>query len=152
MKKSLFVLSLFISYSYASPANYWDSGFGQGWNIYLIKSTNKTVVRISCNTGAGSQYGDHSVEITRNDKEIKGDITFIINEQLYHVPTLDTSTRGGGAEWDKTMTALAKATKFDLYINDEFVAKYTPSKVNIKSVLGNEKTFCESQLAHPFEF
>lgn len=146
------LLPMFIAY--ASPPNFWDFGFGQGWAEYGISSKNKINVSISCNVGVDDTT-DHSVRIYHegydfiHNKEINGDVTFIINDSVYYVPNrgvhgLSTATRGGGMSWDNTMTALASATKFDLYINDKFVARFTPSKANLKGVFGNERTFCES--------
>ncbi len=152
--KKIFIGALLVSFAHAAPANFWVSGFGQGWQEYSIDSANKISVRISCNVGYDSET-DHSVSIHKNgsDKEINGNVAFVINGAVYTIPNrgphgLATSTRGGGNEWDNAMMALAKATKFDLYINDKFVAKFTPSKANLKSILGNEYTFCTSQFAN----
>ncbi len=149
MKKYVFIWVGLLSFLNAVP-NYWYDGFAQGWSIYQINSNNQVKVYISCNTGFDFET-DHNVIIYDNGKELKDNIEFVINGKVYFIPTLPTSTRGGGIEWDKTMSALSKATKFELYVNNKYMDTFTPSNENLNSVFPGMNSICESQFSKPLE-
>lgn len=129
-------LWLFPPLSLAAP-NLWSNTFEQGWTFFNITNEQNNAVNILCNAGVGEDY-DNSMTITLADgKEYtatNADIEFIIDDEVYGIPP-ETLSRINGGSWDLFITAIAKATAFDVYINNKKVATFKPRPKNVQKVL-----------------
>lgn len=135
------VLAILLAYScnlLAAP-NLWAVGSLQGYVEYGISNEHNDVVSIACNEAAGEDR-DHSVTFTsHNGQEYPSDkysIEFVINDESYIVPE-SSMTRSHAGQWDNFISAISKATAFDVYINNKKAATFNPRPKNVQKALSD---------------
>lgn len=130
MKKMIYAYLLMGStFSASAIPNYWSESFAQGYMEYGISNDKHLSVILACNIAANDDM-DNGVHLYQDGNPIGSDnIAFIIDDEVYYIPD-ETQTRGNGNLWYKFAEAIAKATQFEVYVDDKPIGKFQPNKKN----------------------
>lgn len=134
MKKMIFACLLMGSAFTASAIpNYWSESFAQGYMEYGISNDQHLSVILACNIAADDDT-DNGVHLYQDGNPIDTDnIAFIIDDEVHYIPD-ETKTRGNGNLWYKFTQAIAKATQFEVYVDDKPIGKFQPNEKNRQKI------------------
>ncbi|MCG3884416.1 hypothetical protein I3271_06915 [Photobacterium leiognathi] len=140
MKKVMFTAALLSASVGASAAvpGFWTDGFAQGYEVYSVANTAKQTLTITCaaGTGAGIESSiDNSVVLTSGTKMYDSGLSFVIDSDVYVVPTDTFTTDDDSWAWNNFIDAISSSDSFKVYSNSNEIGKF---KVNLKNTI---KTF-----------
>ncbi|PNK61752.1 hypothetical protein A6J60_000710 [Psychrobacter sp. FDAARGOS_221] len=133
----------------AGIPNVWNTGFGQGFAEYYINDAKGTILRITCNVGAGSEYDHSAVLEYRGDSYSNTDseypVKLLVDDAIEVAAPESTNWRNGGNAWNELAENVAQATKIDAYLHNKKVATFTPSPANVAKV-ASELADCQAMI------
>ena len=137
-----FLSVLFVpAISQAAIPNYWSEASLQGYNIYTLSNVKGQVLTLTCAEGTGAQdskYIDNSVSLEKNGQTIDTDITFVIDDTPYLVPSDTGTTSGDSMAWDNFFYNLKNATNFVVYASNKEVGTFTVNAKNVAKTFNYE--------------
>lgn len=147
--KNIILLSVLASVSTLANAvpNIWEHFDTQGYDVYIISSGNGQKLSINCNY-ANSDNIEHGVYYNINDTDYQNSdskypLTFLINDSIVVAPAGSSKWGDGSKSWYKFTSAITKAKKIDVYLNERQVSTIVPKNPTVVKGLAKCKSMAD---------
>lgn len=138
MKKILLLPLIFACVSAYAVPNVWVGEFGHGNSSYYIYDAQDRILRINCNSGAGTIYDPYAnLEIkgkSYQNTSAKDYLTFLVDGKKSLTPPSSTGWRNADNDWNAFVEGMSKAKRIDVYLNNKKITTFTPPQPNINEV------------------
>ncbi|AVZ81397.1 hypothetical protein DBV23_03275 [Edwardsiella ictaluri] len=125
------VLTLATSAHAAAP-NYWYLFSTKGFDVYKITDQQGLTLTITCAEGYGSS--DNSVELAKGSKSIGKELTLVMDDVPFDIPTDTYTTNDDAVTWENFFTSLKDTKEITVYTNNKKVAFFHLNAKNTSKI------------------